>query len=196
MKRLTKHEMVLEIYDREAMGEVTAREIAIINQGLIEEYGEGGAMAPAEIARILVAEEIPVRFEQIFRMMTPTERYENLFDRLTEIESLRETEAAIRKIEELSKGFERQGDKTGMRYARRAAQTAKKNAEERSRSERLTEKERREQAEIARWITVWLQTPGLFSQWLELRKATKECSELLGENGGDGDGRATQTGSN
>ena len=32
------------------MGEVTAREIAVINQALIEEYGEGGAMTPAEIA--------------------------------------------------------------------------------------------------------------------------------------------------
>ncbi|HMY75673.1 MAG TPA: hypothetical protein PLQ88_27880, partial [Blastocatellia bacterium] len=67
MKRLTKQEMVLEIYDREAMGEVTAREIAVINQGLIEEFGEGGAMAPAEIARILRAEDLPVRYEQIFR---------------------------------------------------------------------------------------------------------------------------------
>jgi len=53
MKRPTKQEMVLEIYDREAMGEVTAREIAIINQALVEEFGEGGAMPPAEIARIL-----------------------------------------------------------------------------------------------------------------------------------------------
>ncbi len=41
MKRKTKREMVIEIYDREAMGEVTAREIAQISQGLIAEFGRG-----------------------------------------------------------------------------------------------------------------------------------------------------------
>ena len=49
MKRKSKRELVLDIYDNEAMGEVTAREIAVINQALIEEYGEGGAMTAAEL---------------------------------------------------------------------------------------------------------------------------------------------------
>ena len=53
MKRKTKKEMVIDIYDREAMGEVTAREIAQINQGLVAEFGEGGAMTPAEIVLLV-----------------------------------------------------------------------------------------------------------------------------------------------
>ena len=69
---------MLEIYDREAMGEVGAREIAQINRALIVELGEGGAMTPAEIARILVDEELPVRFDQIFAMSSPVERYQRL----------------------------------------------------------------------------------------------------------------------
>src|SRR5262245_56265461 len=84
MKRKSKRELVLDIYDNEAMGEVTAREIAVINTALIEEYGEGGAMTPAEIARILHDEDLPVRFDQVFRMMTTTEKYENAFARFLE----------------------------------------------------------------------------------------------------------------
>ena len=99
MKRLTKQEMVLEIYDREAMGEVTAREIAVINQALMEEFGEGGAMAPAEIARILHDEDLPVRFEQIFRMESPTDKYENLFGGLSKCGTLAEAEGSLRQID-------------------------------------------------------------------------------------------------
>src|ERR1041385_4812891 len=99
MKRKTKREMVIEIYDREAMGEVTAREIAQINQGLVAEFGEGGAMAPAEIARVLTDEDLPVRYDQIFAMSTPFERYQHIFDNVLRCESLEATEASIRRLD-------------------------------------------------------------------------------------------------
>ncbi|MFN0088318.1 MAG: hypothetical protein ACKVX9_23205 [Blastocatellia bacterium] len=169
MKRRSKREMVLEIYDREAMGEVTAREIAVINRGLIEEYGEGGAMAPAEIARILRDEDLPVRFEQVFRMMTPTEKYENLFDGLAHCASLDAARAAIQRIDELFGKFQERGDRTGERFALQTARAARAFAEEQAASARLSADERREMAEIALWFTIWLQTPALFDQWLELR---------------------------
>jgi hypothetical protein len=171
MKRKTKKEMVLEIYDREAMGEVTAREIAIINRGLVEEFGEGGAMAPAEIARLLVDEDLPVRFEQVFRMASTTEKYELLFEGFSLNESLAEAEASLREINDLYRKFQRLGDRTGARFARQTAERAKRNAASLSRSARLTEFKRAEQQEIAQWFSIWLQTPDLFTQWLELRKS-------------------------
>ena len=168
-KRKSKREMVLEIYDREAMGEVTAQEIAVINRGLVEEYGEGGAMAPAEIARILRDEDLPIRFEQVFRMMTPTEKYENLFDGLAHCASLKEARAAIERIDELYGKFQERKDRTGERFALQTARSARAYAEEQAASARLPEGKRREMAEIALWFTVWLQNPALFGQWLELR---------------------------
>jgi hypothetical protein len=178
VKRKSKKEMVLEIYDREAMGEVTAREIAIINRGLIEEFGEGGAMAPAEIARLLVDEDLPVRFDQVFRMSTPTEKYETLFEGLAINRSLGDAEESLRRIDELYRKFQRLGDRTGMRFARQTAERARRNAV--SRSARLTGLRRAEQEEIAQWFTIWLQTPDLFAQWLELRKASPGFKVLVG----------------
>ncbi len=174
MKRKTKKEMVLEIYDREAMGEVTAREIAIINRGLVEEFGEGGAMTPGEIARVLIDEDLPVRFEQIFRMATPTEKYDNIFEGLALNKSLPQAEASLRKIDELYRKFQRIGDRTGLRFARQTALRAKRNAAALSQSSVLNASDRIEQREIAEWFTVWLQTPDLFASWLELRKATQD----------------------
>lgn len=179
MKRRSKKEMVLEIYDREAMGEVTAREIAIINRGLVEEFGEGGAMAPAEIARLLVDEDLPVRFEQVFRMASPTEKYETLFEGLAINKSLADAEESLRRIDELYRKFQRVGDRTGMRFARHTAERAKRNAV--SRSSGISGLRGAEQTEIAQWFTIWLQTPDLFAQWLELRKASPGFKVLVAD---------------
>src|SRR5262245_7049995 len=174
MKRKSKRELVLDIYDNEAMGEVTAREIAVINQALIEEYGEGGAMTPAEIARILHDEDLPVRFDQIFRMMTTTEKYENAFSRFLENDDFAEAEKSIRGIDELYRKFKQAGDKAGVRFAFEAARAARQNAIDLSQLSHLPTAERREQAEIAEWFAVWLQTPDLFTEWVGLRKTAIE----------------------
>jgi hypothetical protein len=179
MKRKSKRELVLDIYDNEAMGEVTAREIAVINQALIEEYGEGGAMTPAEIARILHDEDLPVRFDQVFRMMTTTEKYENAFARFLENDDLTEAEKSIRGIDELYRKFNQAGDRAGVRFAFEAARSAKQNATELSQLPDLSAAQRREQAEIAQWFNVWLQTPDLFTEWVRLRKASAEFKKLF-----------------
>ncbi len=172
MKRKSKRELVLDIYDREAMGEVTAREIAIINRALVEEFGPGGAMDPGEIARVLVDEELPVRYEQIFRMAGPTEKYENLFQYLPRLETLAQAEASLREIDALYRKFQRLGDQTGIRFARRTALIGKREAE------RTAQKSGKdchdEQAEIAQWFTVWLQNPDVFAHWLQIRQATQD----------------------
>jgi hypothetical protein len=179
LKRKSKRELVLDIYDNEAMGEVTAREIAVINQALIEEYGEGGAMTPAEIARILHDEDLPVRFDQVFRMMTTTEKYENAFARLLENDDLAEAEKSIRGIDELYRKFKQAGDRAGVRFAFEAARTARQNAIELSQLPDLSSAQRREQAEIAQWFAVWLQTPDLFADWVGLRKSSAEFKKLF-----------------
>jgi len=179
MKRPTKQQLVLEIYDREAMGEVTAREIEIINQALIAEYGEGGAMEPAEIAGILHQEELPIRFDQIFRMNSPTELYESLVRGLSASGNFEEAETTLRRIDELYGQFQQSGDKTGMRFARQAALRLKQETAALLQSPKLTETRRAELGEINQWATVWLQTPELFAQWLELRKASAGYKALF-----------------
>jgi hypothetical protein len=191
---MSKKEMVLEIYDREAMGEVTAREIAIINQGLIEEFGEGGAMTPAEIARVLVDEDLPVRFDQVFRMSTLAEKYENLFEGLALSMSLAQAEDALCRIDELYRKFQKMGDRTGLRFARQSAMRARHNAVILSRDPHLTAPKKAEQKEIAEWFTIWLQTPDLFAQWLELRKATPDFKETFKEFFGDASGTTEDQG--
>ncbi len=166
--------MILEIYDREAMGEVTPREIAIINRGLIEEFGEGGVLAPAEIASILIDEDLPVRFDQVFNMSSLDDRYEQLFSTAIDLSSLTSAEASLRRVQTLYAQLLRQADRRGTQYARAVAREAKEAARLAADNPRLDERVRLEQTEIAEWFTIWLQTPLLLDRWLELRKASAD----------------------
>ena len=51
-------------------------------------------------------------------------------------------------------------------------------------SPRVSPEKRREKQEIAAWFRVWLETPDLFFDWLELRKQSEEFQDAFGESRG------------
>jgi len=62
------------------------------------------------------------------------------------------------------------GDVPRARACRRAAITAKDHARFALRSPKLTADERAAKEEMVLWLLTWLENPGVFSTWLELRK--------------------------
>lgn len=168
--------MVLEIYDREAMGEVTEREIRIIQEGLLEAFGEGGLLSPGEIARVLLDEQLPVRLDHVLRMGHLLDKYEEMFAGLAYPTTLPEAARSLRTIDARYREFRQQGDRTGMRYARQTAMRARQNALA------LTNHpiNREVRQEIAQWFTIWLQTPDIFQTWLEIRQQQPAFRQLLG----------------
>lgn len=179
----TRQEMVLEIYDREAMGEVTEREIRIIQEGLLEAFGEGGLLSPGEIARVLLDEQLPVRLDHVLRMGHRLDKYEEMFAGLAFPNTLREAAESLRTIDARYREFRQQGDRTGMRYARQTALRARQNAlahplhVPNHLSNGPPNLEVRQ--EIAQWFTIWLQTPDIFQTWLEIRQQQPAFRQLV-----------------
>jgi len=62
------------------------------------------------------------------------------------------------------------GDVSRVRACRRAAITAKDHARFALRSPKLTADERVAKEEMVLWLLTWLENPGVFATWLELRK--------------------------
>jgi hypothetical protein len=87
---------------------------------------------------------------------------------------LKQAESLIKKLEKLRARFERTGDDETLRRIRTLAISARQAATLRFQSKALVDAERAEQSEIAEWFGIWLQTPNLFTQWLELRKASPD----------------------
>ncbi len=62
------------------------------------------------------------------------------------------------------------GDASRARACRRSAIAAKDHARFSLRSPRLTAEERAAKEEMILWLVTWLENPGVFATWLELRK--------------------------
>jgi hypothetical protein len=92
---------------------------------------------------------------------------------------LQDAESMIKEWEKQRLGFERSGDTPAAREVQTLAIEMRKTAQLRAKDRSLPQAVRREQAEISEWLLVWLQTPGLFEQWLELRKTSPGYRKFL-----------------
>lgn len=90
-----------------------------------------------------------------------------------------EAEETIRKLENLCLKYRALSDKKGVEYCRQIALLGRRRAELISRNQKVSPKKRLQKQEIANWFRIWLETPGLFADWLAMRKGTEEFKRLL-----------------
>ena len=72
-------------------------------------------------------------------------------------------------------------DETGAKQLREFVIGARKDAQLRARSKIIDKDERKQATEISQWLTVWLQAPELFRDWLELRMRSPEFRKKFSE---------------
>jgi len=166
---------------RAAIGEAALEQI---QSSLREVFGPLAELGPAAIARILADEGAELLHPEVIecdarwreaRIERETNRFKGL-DALVSNKPLRlkQAELLINKLETLRKDFEKSADQTASRQLRSIAIEAREAAELVAWDRSVDEGLRREQAEIAQWIAVWLQTPNLFADWFDLRRRSTE----------------------
>ncbi len=88
----------------------------------------------------------------------------------------RDPEAAASSLLDLQREFEearRRGDSQRAQDCRSAVRQAKDRLRLVLRRSNLSAEKKEEKQELLRWFLVWLETPKLFGQWLELRRSAK-----------------------
>jgi len=140
--------------------------------------------SPAAIARLLADEGAELRHPEIieFDASWRQARIEkdaadfSVFDRFDTAKPLRLTQAEvlIKKLEKLRKKLERAGDAQALRSLKDEAVNARQTVQSLVKNEELNQRVRGEQVEIAEWLTVWIRTPTLFAEWLELRQRSPD----------------------
>ena len=91
------------------------------------------------------------------------------------LETLKAATSLIEKIENLRRQF----DNSALENLRQSVLQMKIELVMLADRER-TEKKRLLAQEVAQWLTVWLQNPQIFGEWLELRRDTVEFRERFG----------------
>jgi hypothetical protein len=180
----TKRGLVIEVWvglGRAAVGENELREV---QRAIARRFGESAVDSPASIARLLADEGAELRHPEIIEFdarwrqtqieMSATDS--SVFDPFDAAKPLRlkRAEALIKKFEKLRTKFEQAGDERAMKSLKDGAISARRTVQSLAKSERLSQRVRGEQIEIAEWLSVWIRTPTLFAEWLELRQRSPD----------------------
>ena len=181
---ISRREVIVSEWRRLGAASIGTDELLRIQQAIGEAFGEDAIESPATIARELAHEGGELRHPEIIecdarwreaQIESEARKLDGL-QAFFEVEplSLKKAEALIKKLEKLRKQSERTGDRTSLLGLRDLAVKARLAAHSLAQNRALDQIGRAEQSEIAEWLAVWIQTPKLFGEWLELRRRAPE----------------------
>ena len=180
----TKNDLIIEVWETLDCENVGAKEIIAIETAVRAQFGQSAVDQPMRIARLLADEGAELRHSEILaldverRLESP---YEPMFRNILKFSDFKQALSSIRNLENLRKKFQAENDKEGLRHVREVGQKGKRRAQMISKNEKVEERNRAEKAEIAEWFTLWLQSPEVFENWIELRRASKDFVEKFGK---------------
>jgi hypothetical protein len=105
---------------------------------------------------------------------------EDAFAHLLHFGTLQEAEATLRRLDELLRGRRDAHDAAGTRRVLEIAREGRRRAQMIAGNKKVAAEKRAEKDEIQQWFRVWLETPEVFFDWLELRKQAPEFVEKFG----------------
>lgn len=158
---------------------VSARTIRNVLRAL-KQAGYDDAVSPAAIARVLADEGAELRHPDVIecdaRWRQARLKKQHLSQRANTDEplTLELAESLLIRLETARGSLAAQTDPDQLRRLKDAALNEKAKAQLLARDDSLNEMTRKTQKEIAEWFRVWLQTPEIFSDWLDLRRRAPE----------------------
>jgi len=180
----SKQEFIVAQWLRLGGKAIGRRELRRIQRALHEKFGEGAVESPAKIARVLADEGAELRHPEVieFDVKWREEKIEKETSKFKGLERFRdakpvrlhEAESLIKKLEQTRQSSEPNENKVNVQRLREIAIDVRQAAETLANDSTLNQRQRDEQAEFAQWLAVWLQTPNLFDDWLDLRRRSPD----------------------
>lgn len=182
-KARTKRELIITVWDDLGRVMVGASELRKIQSSIQDQFGTGAVESPAAIARVLADEGAELRHPEVIEFDARWREAEikrnskgsgSGKDVTGKPLRLKQAEAFIKRLEQVRCRCDETGDKAAWQRARDKAIKARQVAESLAKDRTFDQLIRLEQTEIAEWLAVWLQTPKLFTEWLELRRRSPD----------------------
>jgi len=117
-----------------------------------------------------------VRVDYDDRYLDPLmeEPYASRLDGALRFQDFASTEESLRRLDAAFREYREVSDRVGTSLVRSLVLKGKQRAGSLGANRRVNPEKRREKQEIALWFHVWLETPDLFFDWLELRKRSED----------------------
>ena len=180
---LNKNDLIIEVWEKLDCESVGANEIVAIEEVVLDRYGKAAVDSPMIIARLLADEGAELRHSEIMQLYVERHSdlpYEAAFRNILDVSDFKETLASIRNLENLRRKYLKDDDKDGLRLVREHAQQGRRDALASSGNNKLRAEDRQKNAEIAEWLTLWMQSPEVFETWIKLRQASVDFRDKFG----------------
>lgn len=183
-KARTKNDLIIEIWENLDCESVGAVEIEAIEKAVEGEFGQAAVDSPMVLARLLADEGAELRHSEIMSLYVERAShrpYDAALRNVLRLDDLRSAVSTIRDLENLRKKYQTDNDKEGLRELRETAIRGKRKVNERAESLKTEALERQINIEISQWLSLWMQTPEIFADWVDMRQNTKEFVERFGK---------------
>jgi hypothetical protein len=155
--------------------QVGGRELLAIQAELNQRFGGNAINSPAVIARVLADEGAALRHPEVIECDAQWRagQIREIEHRTPEVQGVLTLTQAEEWIGELEK-LRIPEDPAEAQRLRSMAIEARERAKRHARRTTLSQRQRAEQNEISEWLGVWIKTPSLFADWLELRRRSPD----------------------
>lgn len=180
----TKRDLMIEVWEQLDCESVGAKELAEIQRSVRDRFGVGAVDSPASIARLLADEGAVLRHPEVLDCDADwRERVysESPSPAAVNFDGLKEAAAAIKSLDEVRQELEAESRELDLIRLREAVQAIRKDRLLVASSPVVAERVHLEANEIAEWLSVWLNSPDLFADWLDLRRRSPQFLERFGD---------------
>ncbi len=175
-----KVDLMIEVWENLDCESIGTAEIVAIENAVRERFGESAVDSPMVIARLLADEGAVLRHSEIMELYVERSAdrpYEPAFRNILNIESLSDAAASLGRLDNLRRKYAAANDKEGLRLIRETGRRGRAEAAAKAADQRIGAGERDQYAEIAEWLTLWMQSPEMFSSWIDLRISSDDFKE-------------------
>lgn len=173
----TRRDLVIEVWEALDCESIGARELVAIEKELQERLGPHSVEMPMRLARTLADEGAVLRHAEILELdvaRRTADPFEHFFRTLFTDTGLEATLDSIRRIDDLRRRLESEGDKDLLRRLRKIALEAKERCKALVERAGTAGRSGSEAEEAFKWLTLWLESPDIFENWLTLRRSSAE----------------------
>jgi hypothetical protein len=178
---LSKKQIILEYCRAKGLERIGPEEIRALENELRARLGSNLKTSPSYVAKVLREAGKNVEYQDRFTAPSMEEPYASRLRNLLQFHDFASAEASLRKLDQVYRDYRQASDQIGTGLVRALLQKGKLRAGSLAANPRVSSEKRAEKREIATWFRIWLETPDLFFDWLELRKASEEFRRLFRE---------------
>ncbi len=175
-ERVSRKRLILDCWREQRLETAGFRELRRIQNDLRQRIAPSRPPSLSYISAVLREAGARVDYEDRYADPAIPERYRRL-EGVLHFHDLRAAEDAIRALDAAWRDYRAASDREGAELARKLMLRGRQRAESLAASLRVDPAKRREKREVASWFAVWLESPDLFFDWLELRKRSDEFRE-------------------